>query len=892
MGLNRRPVVWFAVCWVSGSAAAASLELQGALLVAGAATLLAIAAVMSRLATGRLAAVCLLAVCLAAGQREWTDARNVTALQSLLTAAEADGPRAAYAAEALGTIVSAVEVDGDRVQFHMEAVAIHVKGDPPLRNASERLLVQLRLTAQLEQGIAAALQRGDQVRVAGELTRPATATNSGGFDYRRYLSSQKIHWLLKAKGTAAITPSTAVAPPDSAVITAAATAVTQSADLASPLSKPNYTAELLGRVDDARAWLGAQLDPLYPSDQSGYMKGLILGIRDDLAPEQFQQFSRLGLTHILAISGLHVAVFMYALSGFLKLFRMTRERIVVTLMFAVPLYVLLAGASPSVLRAGLMAVLGLLAARLGKLKDGLHLLAAAAVGLLIIDPYYLDNVSFQLSFIVTLGLIVGVPPVRRALPNWKKSGWLLDLTTVTIVAQLVSFPVTLYYFNQFHLLSLIANFILVPFISFIVMPLGALALLISMVWHDGAKLIASISIYANNYSFALVDLLAEFDSLRTIWATPPLWWVLCWLLLLGSAFQLVEYWNSTRLEVTEGQLSLDQQNNSSDVTTDLFADEQEVIAPLNSIQKKGLFNRVVLHVIVAVGLLLFAYYPDHFNKEAVVSFLDVGQGDSALIRTPSGKHILIDGGGTMSFHKPGEEWRLRRDPFEVGQKVVVPLLMKRGVKEIDLLVISHLDSDHIRGLIAVSEHIPIKQVWWNGSLKNANDVNNLFKNLLSADIPMYAPLAGENKYVDRDTFVQVLWPQKKQIEQLSYMEEQNEHSLVLAINLYGNTFLFPGDISSETEEEIVRTIEGGVQITSPILKLAHHGSRYSTSEKWLAYWKPKGAIASVGATNTYGHPHPDVLARLEGSRSMLWRTDLNGEIVFRVSEFRLYVSKS
>ncbi|GKU79750.1 ComEC/Rec2 family competence protein [Paenibacillus sp. L3-i20] len=863
MSMNKRPIVWFAASWVAGSAAAANFGLHEGLLVAGAGALLAIAAVLSRLATKRLALACLLALCLAAVQREWTDARNVTALQSLLAAAEADGPRAAYAADAHGTIISAVEVDGDRVQFHMEASAIHVQGHPPLANARERFLVQLRLSAQPEQSIAAAWQRGDQVRIAGELTRPAAATNSGGFDYRRYLSSQKIHWLLKVKSTAAVTPYAA--------------------------ASKHYAAEFMGRVDAARAWLGAQLDRLYPSEQSGYMKGLILGIREDLAPEQFQQFSRLGLTHILAISGLHVAVFMYALSGLLKLFRMPRERMLTTLMIAVPLYVLLAGASPSVLRAGLMAVLGLIAARLGKLKDGMHLLAAAAVVLLALDPYYLDNVSFQLSFIVTLGLIIGVPPIRRSLPHSKRYGWLMDLLVVTVVAQIVSFPVTLYYFNQFHLLSLLANLILVPFISFIVMPLGAVALLLSLFWIGAAKLFAALSVYANQLSFALVDWLAQLDSFRTIWASPPIWWVAGWFLLLISCFRMFDQLNSLREPEVDNRLLALEMKGSFETTAPLFAQDDICVSEGKSTGMRRLLNCGVLHLTIAAAMLLFAYFPDIMNRDAVVSFLDVGQGDSAFIRTPEGKHILIDGGGTLSFQKPGEEWRKRKDPFEVGGKVVVPLLMKRGVKEIDLLIISHLDSDHIRGLIAVSKHIPIKQVWWNGSLKDANDATELITSLLEADIPMYAPTSGMEIEIDIRTNVSVLWPRTVQSKPILFIEEQNEHSLVTSITIYGYTFLFPGDIAIATEREIIRTIEDAVKPTSIILKLAHHGSRYSTGEEWLNYFRPIGAVASVGGTNTYGHPHPDVLGRLKENESLLWRTDYDGEVVFRVTETGLLV---
>ncbi|MCR2803213.1 ComEC/Rec2 family competence protein [Paenibacillus soyae] len=865
--MDRRPLVWFATCFVAGSAAAAGLGARGAMLLAGAAALLAAAAVLGKQASRGVAIACLIGLCLAAGTRLWADARNVTALQELAAAAEADGPRAAYAADALGTIVSAVEIDGDRVTFRMEAHAIQAEGVEPLERA-ERLQVQLRLSEAPELEVAAAWQRGDEVRVAGELSRPAEATNSGGFDYRRYLRSQGIHWLLKAEGAAAL-------------------------DVASPAAKQWSAAAMLGRVDAARAWLGTRLGALYPAEQSGYMQGLILGIREDLDPEQFNAFARLGLTHILAISGLHVAVFMYAFGGLMKLARQPRERILTALMFAVPLYVLLAGASPSVLRAGVMAVLGLIAARLGKLKDGLHLLAAAAVLLLLYNPYYLDSVSFQLSFLVTLGLIVGVPPVRRALPRPRRGGWLLDLAAVTLVAQLVSFPVTLYYFNQFHLLSLLANFILVPFISFIVMPAGTAAMLLGFVWEDGAGWLAGLSVRANEWSFALVDALSKPDGLRIIWATPPLWWVMVWLLLMAALFRFVDRWNAVRRWREEEAAACEEAtaplSAGSDGGDDQYRRDRSSHSPYGRHMRAAVGYAAALII-----LLLYAANPYRFDRSGTVSFLDVGQGDAALIRTPAGKHILIDGGGAISFAKPGEEWRARKDPFDVGAKVVVPLLMRRGVSELDLLVVSHLDSDHIKGLHAVLEQIPVKAIWWNGSMKDSEDAVRLMELALDSGIPLYAPADDDEVELDYATRLKVLWPVRRNGEEAVPSEEdQNEHSLVVSLSMYGYTILFPGDISSETERLIVEREQSAGGEASPItiLKVAHHGSRYSTSEEWLAYLRPLSAVASVSATNTYGHPHPDVISRLGHAGAALWRTDLEGEARFRLTSSGVFAWK-
>ncbi|WP_201003780.1 DNA internalization-related competence protein ComEC/Rec2 [Paenibacillus glycanilyticus] len=858
--MNRRPLVWFAVFWIAGSSMAAHLSIGGGALAISSAAALLLALVLVGQSTRRLAVVCLIGCMLAAGERLWADARNGSAL---------DLPDASYEAEVTGTIVSAVEVDGDRAMFRVTADAVRVGGEAAPRKVRERLLVQVRLAERPHQELAAAWHRGGSVRLAGELARPAGVSNSGGFDYRRYLeSSQHVHWLLKVKGIGAVQ--------------------------AAP--GPGWTAAaVLGRVDAARDWLGARMDRLYPADQSGYMKGLVLGIREDLDPEQFQQFSRLGLTHILAISGLHVAVFVYALGAVLRLLRLTRERLLLTLIAAVPFYVLLSGSSPSVVRAGLMTMLALLAARMDKLKDGLHLLAAAAVAMLIWNPSFIQDVGFQLSFAVTAGLILFVPPVRRAMPNWRKGKSLLDLLAVTVVAQAVSFPLTVYYFNQFHLLSIPANLILVPFISFIVMPIGAVALVFGLLWPLGGQLLAAVSVYANDWTFLLVSWLGEVDAVRTIWATPPLWWIAAWYLALAVLCRQLPAAPAAVPKETDETIPL------HEASAGMERDAAPIWELLEE-RKLSIWRRrstgLSLAMLAGAALLFYAYFPDMLKRTADVDVIDVGQGDAIFIRTPQGKRILIDGGGTLSFRKPGEEWKQRSDPFEVGSKVVVPLLMKRGVHSLDLLVISHLDSDHIRGLQAVLDAIPVRAIAWNGSLKHAEDAEGIMRTALRKGIPLYRAEIGKEWKVDADTELTVLWPPAAG-EGIPVIEDQNDDSVVLWMRIYQSTFLLSGDISSTAESAILsRMRDQNTTLSSTtsskklsridVLKIAHHGSKYSTSEEWLRYWKPLQAAISVGATNTYGHPHPDVLKRLEEHGVTALRTDQNGEIRYRVGLSGIY----
>jgi len=886
--LFRRPLCAFAACWIAGGASAATFGRTGVLL-AGLALAAALAAVALAGRIGpRTAAACVLAYALAAGHRAWTDARNGTELSDLAAAAEAGRPPAAV--EAVLTIDTVPRIDGDRVMFRAKLESVAYGGGAPRRLSSERVQVRIRLAKEEELGIAAGWRRGDRAAVSGVLERPGKAVNFGGFDYRAYLYRHRIHWLLEA----------------------------ESADSVKPLGRGGGAGlAALRAMDRLRGLLTGRMADLFPGHQAGYMNGLVLGERERLDPELYDEFAELGLTHILAISGLHVGVFLLGVGSLLRLFRLPRETTLELTAAAVPFYVLLTGASPSVVRAGLMAVIGLIAARLNRLKDGMNLLAAAALAMLIYDPYYLSDIAFQLSFAVTAGLIALVPPVRRALPSPKRGRPIIDLLVVTVVAQAVSFPLTIHYFNRFHLLSLPANAILVPFISFVVLPLGTAALLASFVWPDAGRLLARVTEAANDATFGLVKKLAAQPELATIWPTPPLWWMLAWYgALLALAHRLPDR-SADRGRPRDGEpvtetLPLAGMASGGGRTGPVPAD------PAGGAQigrsgfrhaglSGGLYDgRTVAHpagrlrshlpavlpAALAALLLVYAWDPGRFDRTATVSFLDVGQGDAALIRTPAGRHILVDGGGTIRFEKPGDEWRRRLDPFDVGEDVVVPLLMKRGVRKLDLVVATHLDSDHIGGLAAVLKKIPAEALLWNGTLSGREDGEALLRLADERGVRLIAAHAGLGTYrPDAGTAIQVLWPAAESVAadgRLPVLKDQNGRSIVLRVELAGRTFLFTGDIGFAEERAILSRAEAP---DSPVdvMKIPHHGSRRSASEAWLAFWRPKEAVISAGRNNAYGHPHPDTLGRIEEAGARIRRTDESGETQYRIAGGRLAV---
>ncbi|OXM15524.1 ComEC/Rec2 family competence protein [Paenibacillus herberti] len=864
--LDGRPLVWTAVCFVAGSSAAAYWS-PGGMLAAGLGLGLLLAAIaLAGQARPGLAAACLAAYALAAGERLWADARSQTALSALYAAAEAQLEPPELRVEAAGIVVSPVELDGDLVQLRVEAHSLRAGDAQQAEPLRETLLVRVKLLHEQELAAAKAWRRGDSVRLRGTLELPAPPANRGGFDYRRYLRSQGITWLLQVQGAGALQ--------------------------AAP-GKNHSAAALLGRMDAARAQLGSALTRMYPADQAGYMQALVLGNQDETDPELYRRFARLGLTHIMAVSGMHVAVMLGLLGFSLRQLRLTKERILLLLMFAVPPYVLLTGASPSILRAGLMALLGLAAARAGKLKDGLHLLAASAVLLLLWNPRLIESVSFQLSYIVTAGLILGVPAVNRLFSRPRsRLRFVQDAVVVTFVAQAISFPVTIYYFNQIHLLSLPANLLLVPFISFLIMPAGAAVMLLEPVWPSAAQLLANWSAEANVWTFRLIEWMGEWSDGSTIWATPSLWWIVSYYAVLFGLLHSLGRWRSCKQAAAEETRFSENEDTQPLLPLKDSSTYSPSAAPAMSVLTRirngvyslpGPLTRSVLAASALLLLLLHASQSGWYDRAAYVQLLNVGQGDSILIRTPSGQTILIDGGGTMQFKR--EAWRQRRDPYEIGRKMLVPLLMKRGVSEIDLLVVTHLDQDHIGGLEAVLDGIPVKRLLWNGSLKEAGDTPLLLQNALNKGIPLYGTEAGMSWQPDVSTRLDVLWPTKH--NDMQPIQEQNEQSVVLLLTLFNRSFLLAGDLGSVSESAVIETVKSlalpAQNTPIDVLKVGHHGSKNSTSAAWLAYWKPTVSVLSAGIDNLYGHPSDDVLMRLKQFGSRAVRTDLNGEVEFRVT---------
>ncbi|CAM3439905.1 DNA internalization-related competence protein ComEC/Rec2 [Marinicrinis lubricantis] len=828
-----------AVCWTVGmSVGLERLSWVFGLLVVCAYT--AITLVTGQLKRSQwisLSVVVCLSLSSAWGYASWVENRNISSIPQHMEAA---------VVTATGQIVSSVEIDGDRVRFVLRTSQVDF--GQGVKRIDEKLQVQIRLMEEPETRTAEEWRRGDRIQLQGELKLPSEAGNFGAFDYRSYLHDQGIHWQLSLKGISGVS--------------------IQQGEKSDPQA-------WLGWRDQFQKLLADQLDSIYEEPFSGFLKGLLIGYRDDLNEEQFNQFSSLGLTHILAISGLHVGVLASIMMLLCRWLKLTRETSYTISMIWIPIYVLLTGASPSAVRAGIMTVLALYAMKRQLLGNSIHLVALAAVMMTLWNPYFIVGISFQLSFIVTLGLIICTPVVYSFLPDsWWKS--VRSLLSVTITAQWISFPISIYYFNSFSLLSGLANFLIVPFISTILFPGALLSFALSFLWPWLGKMISAAVVWGLELVFNGVELLASFDRFHLVWSSPRLEWILVyfalslWLIYEMKGYQSEKLW--------------------------------EKGLPFDSLQpRRWVLCTGVLALLLMIG---YQYISPWTDSRARIYFIDVGQGDSTLIVTPSQQTILIDGGGTLSFMKQGEDWKLRSDPYEVGQDLLVPLLKKRGIRDIDLMIATHGDTDHIGGLRAVIESFPVHAIWMNGTYDTGGVYEEFLELAMERGIPIYSPTAGERYSVDDETRIEVLLPVSKEDSHHPYIaEKQNDVSVVLMLEVFGRQLLFTGDIGEVQEREWLRqrtNRQEGVSYTDSqssidletatyrqqvdIMKVAHHGSKYSTSDEWLSFWNPTYSVISAGRNNVYGHPTEEVLQRLNKADSSIFRTDQHGEIQIFIDE--------
>ena len=564
------------------------------------------------------------------------------------------------------------------------------------------------------------------------------------------------------------------------------------------------------------------------------LPGMVLGGYQGVAPEEADVFRDNGIAHLLAVSGTHVAVLALILQAVL---RPAGRKGIIFIQLFLALYALLCGLQPAVLRAVAMAFV-LLWGRSRKLKvDSARLLLLTAWALLLANPFWLFDISFQLSFVTTAGLLLAGPKVTAYIPQ-KLPDWLRTVLGVTLTAQIFSFPFSVYYFHRVSLIGLVSNLLLLPALELAVL-LFLLGLCLLFLGSAGCILSDFPFLFAGEMQHGS-SMLAGIAGSPFVGAERLLQGaVTAGKLLAGLPFAAVDIasWSSVQYFCYLGFVAS-------------FFDLGP-FSRLSSRQRKRWLG------VLFCSFLLINAARYLLPQDLTVHFIDVGQGDAALIRTPAGKNILIDTGGLQG-------------DADISRMVLLPYLRYLGVKQIDALFLSHGDHDHAGGAAGVAARLPVKNVFLGAGAEQSTDVQALLK-VVDHKANVYRLQKGEQWNVG-DCRIVVASASGKNSSS-STVTETNASSLVLQLFCQGHSLVFTGDADMETEENAIPLLR-----YADVLKVSHHGSETSSSPHFLAHIRPRCGVISCGKHNRYGHPAQGTLERMAACNIIPLRTDELGAI--------------
>ncbi|MGH9740284.1 MAG: ComEC/Rec2 family competence protein [Candidatus Acidiferrales bacterium] len=726
-------------------------------------------------------------------------------------------------------------------------------------------------------GVPSGLRAGDRVEALMKASRPRDFLDPGAFDVRGYLARQKIDL----------------------------TGSLRSDELLQLIGHPGPT--LMQRVARARGDLLARIDALFAGQRNlaAVLRAMLLGDRSFVDSNIVTAFQITAAYHVLVVAGLHVGaltIFIFWLCRRLRLSMLATSFVTLAVLAA---YVGLVQDRPPILRAALMAAFYLCARPLFRRVDLLNTVALAAMVLLIWKPSELSDSSFQLSFLAA-GVIAALAlpwmerstapyraglrhlgdvtrdgahppkvvqfriemraaaaylasrmstrlasranafvaaPVRIGLRLW-------EVALLSIVIQCGMMPLLAQDFHRVSLAGPISN-IPAVLLTGLIVPLGFLTLAATFVWSRLALLLAKVLGALTSALLASVEWFARIPRVSYRIPGPPTWLLIAFLAaLIALAF-------TARAAVAQRSSR---------------AAKRRMPPPIARAEWLSVTAFAVLIVLVTS----YPFAPHLDRGKLGVTVLDVGQGDSIFAESPNGRTMLIDGGGLA-----GSEWvGGYRSGTDVGEEVVSPYLWSRGLKRIDVVVLSHADHDHIDGLYSVLQNFKVSELWvgWD-------DPRPAFARLLdearSRGVRIVHVDQGEH-FDFGASRADVLWPPAG-----GAGDSPNDNCVVLRLSEGQSHFLLTGDIEKPAEDGLLSARE---PLASEFLKVPHHGSKTSSTAPFLATVHPRVAVISVGASNPFGHPAPAVVQRYQRVGVRLFRTDRDGAVTAIANGNRLLVS--
>ena len=670
------------------------------------------------------------------------------------------------------------------------------------------------------------LEYGDKIFITGEFQEPQGMRNEGGFNYKEYLKSLNIYGSVKAKNIKVIEQ-----------------------------NKGNIFMNFTYKISDE---IKENIEEFMGEKYSGLLIGLLLGDSSKIDENMEENFKITSLTHILAVSGAQVSYIIVAMYSLLKRkigIQKTRVVIIASLIF----YTALTGFSPSIVRAGIMGIILMISGLVFRKNDIINSIAISLFFMLVYNPFLLENVGLQLSYLGTIGIISFNKTIILILKNiqirnrkWKYKinrklilliSKIKEILAVTMSASLAVVPVMIYHFNLFGTYFLITNLLASIIIGPITL-LGTLLVIISFISINIAKVLS----YILKFLIDILLFISSFSKLpisKIYIPTPTITFIIIIYLSLIISLFIYKVFHERNPNTT----ILRVRNLLALVKYKFKQNRDDVIKKI-----------IIISIIISLCMIFIP-------RDLQINFVDVGQGDSTFIITPKNKTILIDGGGSNT------------GSFDVGENTLLPYVLDKGYNKIDFMIISHFDSDHVGGLLTILEEIKVEKVLIAKQEEQSENYKRFLNIVKEKNIPVIVGKRGDKINIEKDLYLDILFPESEQIEE----NVINNNSLVFNIHYNNFSMLFTGDIEEIAEKRIIE-ITNKSRLKADIIKIPHHGSKTSSTRELLERVLPKIALIGVGKDNLFGHPSSETIDKLNELKIKTYRTDINGEIMINVNK--------
>ena len=537
---------------------------------------------------------------------------------------------------------------------------------------------------------------------------------------------------------------------------------------------------------------------------------MILGDTEDLSEELKTDFLDSNLYHILSVSGGQVSNIIIGITILFRLLKIHKKIMDVLCIVILIEFMFLTGLTPSIIRACIMCIISLISGLIIRRYDIANSLGISLLIILMNNPFVINSLSVLLSYFGFLGIIVlgsfTIKEVNKVIKN-NILRYILNIVISSVAAQIFIFPIILYVFGTISLTFIFSNLLIIP-LSTVITIIGLFILICPLPIFGVVEQLIEITIN-------IVRFFSNIGISKIYCIIPNIKEIIIYYIMSIYLYYMLR---------------------------------RDYIYKIKHFFRK--YKKIIVLILVISIGTLFIY--KNIPKDLYINFIDVGQGDSTLITTQYNKKILIDGGGSEFG-----------STFDVGEKTLLPYLLKKKIHKLDYVIISHFDSDHVGGILTILEELNVKQVLIPKQVEYSENYNEFLNIIKKRNIKVKIVGEGNTINLDKNTYLDILWPEEKQITD----NVLNNNSMIVRLCYKSFTMLFTGDIEEIAEQKLLQKYENTEKLTADILKVAHHGSKSSSITEFLEKVNPKIAVIGVGKNNKFGHPNAGVLDRLSMLRN-------------------------